>query len=327
MKEEDIRPVKIFDEYLELAKTDTQNYFADSEKENINCPACGRKGDYVFSKNNFKYDECSYCFTLYVNPRPTSAALDRYYTEAPSVEFWATTFYKETAEARRQHLWKPKAHQIVSIVNNNNKNDDIYTVIDIGGGYGIFAEEIQKIAQCDTIVIEPGPKLAEICRSKNIKVIQKFLNKVNLDELPDSKKVFTSFELFEHLHCPKDFLKDVHNIMSKGDIFIFTTLSGTGADISILRENSKSVSPPHHLNFFNPKSIPILLKEIGFEEIEITTPGKLDLDILKKNINFIDDKFWKYFLSIASDRNLEIMQKAIQDTLSSSHIMVTCQKI
>ena len=32
MKEEDIRPQKIFDEYLELAKNDTKNYFGDSEK-------------------------------------------------------------------------------------------------------------------------------------------------------------------------------------------------------------------------------------------------------------------------------------------------------
>ena len=35
MKEEDIRPQKIFDEYLELAAKDTKNYFKDSEKEII----------------------------------------------------------------------------------------------------------------------------------------------------------------------------------------------------------------------------------------------------------------------------------------------------
>lgn len=234
MKEEDIRPQKIFDEYLELAKQDTKNYFSDSEKEIINCPACEKKGTYVFSKNGFKYDECSDCYTLYVNPRPISSALDRYYTEAPSVEFWATTFYKETAESRRELLWKPKAQQIASIVNNYAKEDDYYTVVDIGGGYGIFVEEIKKIANCDTIVIEPGPKLAEVCRSKKIKVIQKFLNEVNLNELPSSKKVYTSFELFEHLYSPKEFLIDVYNIMNKEDIFIFTTLSDTSIDISVL---------------------------------------------------------------------------------------------
>lgn len=326
MKEEDIRPQKIFDEYLELAKQDTKNYFSDSEKEKINCPSCGALGSFAFSKNGFKYDECSNCHTLYVNPRPISSALDRYYTEAPSVEFWATTFYKETAEARRNLLWKPKAQKIISIVSNYIKNDDCYAVIDIGGGYGIFVEEIKKIAKCDTVVIEPGPKLAEICRSKNIKVVQKFLNEVSIHELPTSKKVFTSFELFEHLHSPREFLNDVYKNMSKGDIFIFTTLSGTGADISVLWEHSKSVSPPHHLNFFNPKSMPILLEDVGFKEIKIETPGKLDVDILKKNSHLIKDRFWQYFLSMASDDDLVVMQKAIEKTCSSSHIMVTCQK-
>ena len=120
--------------------------------------------------------------------------------------------------------------------------------------------------------------------------------------------------------------RKVNSYHKTGSFFIFTTLSGTGVDISVLRENSKSVSPPHHLNFFNPKSLPILLKTVGFKNVDITTPGKLDIDILKKNINFIHDRFWKYFLSMASDKNLGIMQKAIEETQSSSHIMITCQK-
>lgn len=326
MKEEEIRPQVIFDRYLELAAEDTKNYFKDSEKEHINCPACGAKGNFAFFKNNFQYDECNKCLTLFVSPRPISSALDRYYTEAPSVEYWATTFYKETADARRELLWKPKAKRIVSTASKYLNENDSYTVVDIGGGYGIFCEEIEKIANCDTIVIEPGPKLAEICRSKQLNVIQKFLNEVDINELPSSQKIFTSFELFEHLHSPHEFLSDVYHIMNKGDIFIFTTLSGTGLDISVLWENSKSVSPPHHLNFFNPKSMPMLLEKVGFKNIDITTPGKLDIDILKKNINLINDRFWKSFLSIASDDSLSIMQKAMEDTFSSSHIMISCQK-
>jgi len=51
------------------------------------------------------------------------------------------------------------------------------------------------------------------------------------------------------------------------------------------------------------------------------------MDILKKNIHHIDNRFWKYFLTMASDKDLEIMQKTMQDTCSSSHIMVTCQKV
>ena len=114
------------------------------------------------------------------------------------------------------------------------------------------------------------------------------------------KKTFVSFELFEHLHDPKIFLEILNDLMDSGDSFIFTTLSGMGVDIQTLWEDSKAVSPPMHLNFLNPRSVEILLKEIGFKVIEISTPGKLDIDIMNNNIDKIKAKFWKNFLDYSS---------------------------
>jgi hypothetical protein len=157
-------------------------------------------------------------------------------------------------------------------------------------------------------------------------VVEKFLEEVVAEDLPSGKKVFVSFELFEHLHSPVDFLKNLNGLMSPNDLFIFTTLSGTGIDIRVLGEHSKSVSPPHHLNFLNPKSIPILLERLGMTALDIETPGKLDIDIMQNGSMHIKDQFWKSFLELASDDDKAIMQKAIQDTSSSSHIMVVCKK-
>ena len=111
------------------------------------------------------------------------------------------------------------------------------------------------------------------------------------------------------------------------DLFIFTTLSGTGADISVLWEKSKSVSPPHHLNFLNPKSIPILLERIGLSAIDISTPGKLDVDIMSNAKDSITDRFWDRFISLASENDKSIMQKALEETCFSSHILVVCRKL
>ena len=69
-------------------------------------------GNYAFDKNNFSYSECSNCDTLFVNPRPSAKSFNEYYTSAPSTKYWATTFYKKTAEARREKIWKPKAKMI-----------------------------------------------------------------------------------------------------------------------------------------------------------------------------------------------------------------------
>ena len=325
MKEEDIRPQTVFDEYLRLAEIDTEAYFRDGKRVHLNCPACGAPGDHAFEKLGFSYDQCSNCKTLYVNPRPLAEAFSRYYQEAPSVEFWATTFYKETSEARREKLWKPKAEKIKNIINLFCDTTDP-VVVDIGGGYGIFAEEINSILNANPIIIEPGPYLAKICRDKGFKVIEKFLEDVKLDDLPIQRKAFVSFELFEHLHDPFTFMEVLFSIMSSGDIFVFTTLSGTGVDIQALWENSKSVMPPHHLNFFNPSSAQHLVEQVGFECLQTSTPGELDIDILANNRLLIKDRFWKTFIETSTQEEKDVWQKWIVDQGYSSHMWIVCRK-
>jgi len=325
MKETEIRPQDIFNEYLRLAKIDTETYFANSLRDEINCPACNTFGHHSFRKANFDYSECPSCQTLYVNPRPVADSFFSYYRESPSSKFWATTFYSKTAEARREKLWKPKARAVYDII--SKYADTINTVVvDIGGGYGIFAEEIKMLMSTQPIIIEPGPHLALICRDKDLEVIEKFLENVALADLPLVEKAFVSFELFEHLHNPENFMKHLYRLMSPGDLFIFTTLSGTGVDIQVLWENSKSVMPPHHLNFLNPNSIRILLDRCRFKTLEVTTPGKLDIDILVNNKDMIKDRFWKNFVSFASNNQKKHWQKLISNSDLSSHMMVVCKK-
>lgn len=345
MKEEEIRPKKIFDEYLRLAAQDTHTYFDQTERRKIACPACGNLGSIAFEKSGFVYEKCSRCQTLYVSPRPLAEAFSRYYLESPSSRYWATTFYKETAEARREKLWKPKARQIQKIIWEFFSKSDTYPtsmpsiettsnydllqdtlVVDIGGGYGLFAEEIRRLLPREPIVIEPAPHLAEVCRNKGIRVVEKFLEDIQPDDLPKTPKAFVSFELFEHLHDPMSFMSGLHSLMQSGDLFIFTTLSGNGLDIQVLWENSKSIMPPHHLNFFNPQSVKLLLERTGFKTLRVTTPGKLDIDILSNNQSPIGDRFWSTFLSVATDAEKQIWQSWIAEQGWSSHMWVVCCK-
>ena len=184
---------------------------------------------------------------------------------------------------------------------------------------------MQILTGTTPLVIEPGPDLADVCRKKSIPVIENFLENVKNEDLPHNSKAFVSFELFEHLHNPSSFLEQLKILMNPGDLFIFSTLSGTGLDIAVLWSDSKSVSPPHHLNFLNPYSIRLLLDRLGFEILEITTPGKLDINILENNQGLIKNHFWKNFIARASDLEKEKMQSAIAETNCSSHMMVVCR--
>ena len=324
MKEEEIRPSKIFDEYLRLAQQDAKTYFGGVEVFFGKCPACNSVADFAFSKYGFSYETCPHCETLFVNPRPVASAFTKYYTESPSSKFWASSFYKETAEARREKLWKPKARLILDTL--KKFGSDKYSLVDVGGGFGLFAEEMRLLTGEAPIVIEPSPDLAAACRERSLQVVEKFLEDVAPEDLPTGTKAFVSFELFEHLHDPSVFLSKLMQLMYSGDLFIFTTLSGSGVDIQALWEDSKSVMPPHHLNFLNPRSVEILLNRLGFESLSITTPGKLDIDILVNNRGALKDRFWRSFIATASDDVKKEWQEMISLSGWSSHMMVVCRK-
>lgn len=324
MKESKIRPHCILDEFLRLCELDSKIYFGDAELMHISCPACGADGIDSFTKYGFSYQECPVCQTLYVNPRPLSETFFRFYQESESARYFATTFYKVTAEARREKLWRPKAQMVLEFIEKYGTKQD--TLIDIGGGYGIFAEEYEKISDNKVTVIEPALALAKVCRDKGIRVVEEFFEDLRPEQLSAPPRAFVCFELFEHLHNPEKFLRHLRNLMSTGEIFVFTTLSGVGVGIQAFWEDSKSISPPHHLNFLNPKSVRILLERVGFEILQRRTPGKLDIDILCNNKQFIKDRFWRTFVIQASKNEKQDMQKFIANNGWSSHMLVVCQK-
>ena len=82
MKEEEIRPHNIFDEYLRLAALDANKYFGKVLRLNVPCPACGERGVRSFDKQGFSYEECPKCQTLFVSPRPQAENFYRYYQES-----------------------------------------------------------------------------------------------------------------------------------------------------------------------------------------------------------------------------------------------------
>jgi len=76
----------------------------------------------------------------------------------------------------------------------------------------------------------------------------------------------------------------------------------------------------------NPKSVSAFLEKKGFTVLEAITPGKLDIDILKKNKQYIKDDFWKNLLEYLDEHELLGLQDMIASSGLSSHMMITCIK-
>ncbi len=325
LKEEKIRPNEIFKSYLNLSIKDTNLFFRNKKKITFKCPACGNKGKKIFSKLIFDYEVCNDCSSLYHSPRYEEKNFKLFYKNGKSVKYWSTNFYKKTSKSRIKFLWIPKIKLIKKII--NNKNMKITNLIDIGSGYGDFLNLAKKKICSNTTGIEPSKNFNKIYIKNKHKIINKNIEDIKSEDLPNNNsKLFTSFELFEHVYDPNKFVKKIYKIMKKGDIFILSTLSGTGLDIFTLGKNSKSINPPHHINFLNPQSMNILFKKHKFKVLDVFTPGKLDIDIMANNIDKIKDLFWKKFIIKTTKQEKNKMQKFLQNNNLSSHMWIVCQK-
>ena len=106
--------------------------------------------------------------------------------------------------------------------------------------------------------------------------------------------------------------------MNKGDLFIFTTLSSQGLDIKNLSHNSKCYSI-QHLNLFNPTSIRNLLQKTNFKINKIETPGLLDIDILYKQRDQLNNELSRFLLDVITEKQKYLIQKNIKFKLIKSY--------
>jgi len=286
--EEEIRPEKFSDEHCKALLEDV-NMLLSRYKEFVKCgcPACDSiQNEFQFSKRGFDYVQCKNCQTLFINPRPSEDILNWFYRESKNYVFWNKTIFPATENARYKNIILPRIKKTIEICQKYNVNME--SILEVGAGFGTFciAIQSQKIFN-QVIAIEPTPDLADTCRKKGIETIELPIEKIEFSKniLFD---VIVSFEVIEHLFSPKNFLQHIFHLLKPGGIVILSCPNGKGFDIQVLREISDTIDH-EHLNYFNPFSISTLLNSCGFKILEISTPGKLDAELVRKKV--LNDEF------------------------------------
>jgi SAM-dependent methyltransferase len=280
IREEDIRPAAIFDRYLELSRLDAERFFADRSRfVFVPCPGCAAdRPRKAFDKSGFCFVDCQACGTLYASPRPDRSSLDAFYGDSESATYWAETFFPASAEPRREKMFVPRVERIFELM--RARGAALQTVIDVGAGYGIFLEELKRQApSVACMAVEPGRKLAEICRSKGFETLEAPVE--DAGALAGRGDLVVCFEVLEHVFSALEFVSAVAALAKPGGWIVVTTLCADGIDIQTLRGRSKSVSPPHHLNFLSVAGLENLFNRCGLHDVEVLTPGRLDVDILR----------------------------------------------
>lgn len=294
----------------------------------VNCPACNADNSrQIYEKYEIQFVICQACKTVYANPRPRPEHLEEYYRESENYAYWNKYIFPASETVRREKIFKPRVNKVVEICQKFNIKTN--TLLEVGAGFGIFCEEIQKLGIFQRIVgVEPTPDLAQTCRDRHLEIVEKPIEQVFFGT--DKMDVIVNFEVIEHLFSPKDFLLKCYELLSYGGIFIVTCPNVKGFDIVTLADKSDSVDN-EHINLFNLDSLTYLLEACGFEVIEKQTPGRLDAELVRKKVlsGEFDINNQNFLGQILIDE-WETKGEAFQDFLSenqlSSHMLLVARK-
>lgn len=327
MKEDDIRPEALLNRYLELSADDATRCFSDVSRCSIPCVGCGGSQlNPEFEKNGFAYASCSDCGSLFQTPRPPIGAFEAFYRDSASGRYWAEVFFPVVAEARRERIFKPRAERLSNLC--AQKGVVIERIIDVGAGYGILLDELRRLhPQAHLLAIEPSAMLAQECRAKGLEVVEDIVENVKGHQVVADLVV--CFEVLEHVYDPLAFVRTLSSLARPGGYVFVSTLGVDGFDIQFLWEKSNSIFPPHHINFLSVAGFQRLFERAGLENIDITTPGELDVDIVrnagKKNPELLCNQ--RFFTSILADDALATaFQAFLSENCLSSHTWVVGRK-
>jgi SAM-dependent methyltransferase len=324
IREEEIRPDDIFSEFVRLSAEDAEQFFDKSEFQEVPCPGCGcDRVAASFTKHTFKYNNCFKCGSIYVSPRPNKAELLRYYATSKSQTYWVETILKRTGEQRKASILIPCIDRIEGIIKEKGRKPCRF--LDIGAANGAcLAEWNKRYPEAEIIGIEPGEEAAKKCRDIGAIVFEDFVENIAGQNGAQGDLV-TCFEVVEHIQEPKSFAKAIYDVTSPGGMAVMTCLGADGFDIQLLWEKSRSISPPYHLNFLSIPGMHEMFRDAGFNEVEVFTPGRLDVEIVKRSMDrgvLPDLSRFEKLLLARGEETLKAFQKFLAENCLSSHVWI-----
>ncbi len=296
----------------------------------VPCPACGSDiSQYRFEKYRCKFVECQQCGSLYMSPRPTPAVMDDYYSNSENYEIWNKYIFPKSEASRRDKICKPNLERVIDECQNLRIERPL--LLEIGPGFGTFAELAKGSGFFrDVVVVERTPSMAQACRARGIRVIESSLEEVATNELARAD-IAVCFEVIEHVFDPFEFVSSISRMLQMGGLFVFTCPNGRGFDTAMLQAASPAVDT-EHVNLFNPESIQALLSRAGFELLFVETPGRLDVELVRRavldgEVDLGKDPFWRTLLVDRFDELGGDFQRWLMDHQLTGNMRVIARKI
>ena len=317
MKINNIRPNTPSGDQMRAYLRDVENYQAQKQDfTRRKCPACNSdRGKYFSSHHEFNFEQCQACFTVFMNPGPTKLMVDEFYQNSSNYDYWAREIYPKSRDSRRLTLHTQRSNAIIEIVKEQLPGLKKLRVLEIGAGTGDTLSVLRELSDrpIDACAVEPNPSMKEALEKNGVEIYD--LNAEDCERFD----LVVAFEVLEHFLNPSEFMQMCLGLLKPNGIVILSTPNAHSIEVQMLKSSSTTIDV-EHISLLTPAGMHSLSSRMGFNVLEIQTPGHFDMELIALE---------KPHLSIQIEEKKcdpDILQKFIVDLKLSSHMQVVLQK-
>lgn len=299
------------------------------------CFLCGER-DFMAVDDfhgSYKVKRCNTCASYSVNPAPNEAALNDYYNNGKCnllLNDLLKTRYKKTVD----FILDDRIRIVLNLIGEIKKKD--VNLLEIGCSSGAFLAKLKHFIADkfpDKRILLAGIDIdANAIQSNVDKELE--LTVANAETFVRSAAgkydIIVHFELIEHLIDPFSFMTNLHKLLTTNGRMLFSTPNADGLEMMASGYNdfrllAHSIFPPMHLNAFSVANMTHFAIRCGFQVIEISTPGKLDIDMLTVCADEIDNEGLKR-LTILDEKTKGLIQYLVTFLHGSGHMRCILKK-
>ena len=266
-------------------------------------PVSGTRLEPLGSVEGFEYLGCPESGSFFLADLPVSAEWARLLSLVSRHRQSNKTFHADVAQTRAEHVYSPKLEWIQSALRMQGlERPSLLEVVTppsaitpLLSSCGAFSD-VTTVNEMELVMAQS----AAGCERAGAAVL---------------------FESLDRVDDPVALLAAVRDRLGSGGVIFVTALVSTGFDVAVLGLNNMYLYPPDRTNCFSLQGLEELLRRAGFTLLEVSTPGVLDVEIVRTHLQHDPSLPLSGFdrkLLGADQQTLEAFQTFLQQNRMSS---------
>ncbi len=229
------------------------------------CHIC-RSQDVQFfcEKNGHRLYDCTQCDFTFVFPVPDNLAAiygEEYFKNEGKADAGYTDYDKDKEPMRP--VFELYLKKLAGLTEGRN-------IFDVGAATGYFLD-IAKQDGWKTFGSEISDYAAKEAQSRGHEMVA---GSIVGRALSEKMHAVTLWDVLEHVDDPRAYLFAVNDMLGDSGMLAINTVDRSSVWARALGPRWHLIVPPEHLNYYSPNNLEMLLRESGFQVLEVKKIGK-----------------------------------------------------